>query len=252
LSRSESSLQILRSVFAERVARNAKYSLRAFARDLDSSPGELSLVLSGKRSLTISKVRRIAPQLGLTGNTLTEFLQVRFEKKTKALTKKQISETEIATIADWRSMAILSLLSQFPDGLSLQRIVESVRCDKVLSIMALDRLKQLGWVEERAGCFVRLTDQVITSNDRVSKAIKSFHKQQLAHAAAILESDAPKDREFSAEFFAIDPKHLESFKRDLRLQTERLVETYKSSDGEMRQVFNLNVQLFAVTKGVDL
>ena len=54
---------IIRDAWIERKTRNSGYSVRAFARDLGVSQTLLSLVLSGKRPVTLELAARIAAVL---------------------------------------------------------------------------------------------------------------------------------------------------------------------------------------------
>lgn len=45
--------------FSKRLEKNARYSLRAYARDLKMSPGKLSEVLSKKQGLAVAKAQEI-------------------------------------------------------------------------------------------------------------------------------------------------------------------------------------------------
>src|SRR5689334_22299599 len=56
---------LLRSELAKRCEKNERYSLRAFARDLDIEHATLSQLLRGQRELTAATVDRLARQLGL-------------------------------------------------------------------------------------------------------------------------------------------------------------------------------------------
>lgn len=62
----------LHQELAERRSRNARYSLRAFARDLGTDHATLSQLLRGKRHLTPSMVQRLGPLLGLGKPAIVE------------------------------------------------------------------------------------------------------------------------------------------------------------------------------------
>jgi len=55
-----------------RVARNPRYSLRAFARDLRTHHGTLSRVLDGRLRVTPRMIRRIGPLLDLNDTRIEE------------------------------------------------------------------------------------------------------------------------------------------------------------------------------------
>jgi len=57
----------LRAIFEERQARNPRYSMRAFARDITISQTMLVQVLAGKRCLSAEMALQIARRLQLPG-----------------------------------------------------------------------------------------------------------------------------------------------------------------------------------------
>ena len=65
-------LLIVVAELARRTRSNARYSQRAFARQLGMSPGELSEILRGKRPLSLKAMLKVARSLGLTGEEEVE------------------------------------------------------------------------------------------------------------------------------------------------------------------------------------
>jgi cyanate lyase len=59
-------VDILKNIFQERINKNPKYSLRAFARDIGLSPSLLSMVMSGQRQLTAKQAAKISLKLKLS------------------------------------------------------------------------------------------------------------------------------------------------------------------------------------------
>lgn len=57
--------ELLGDRLAHARARNARYSLRAFARDLGLHHGTLSQLLSGRRPASVRQIRAIGARLGL-------------------------------------------------------------------------------------------------------------------------------------------------------------------------------------------
>jgi transcriptional regulator with XRE-family HTH domain len=90
-------------IFNERKDKNPRYSLRAFARSLGVSSGQLSEILSSKRPLSHKLGRRIAIAMALTEeesqklNTLisqqTQFMEI------AGPNSRQLSDEEIALLA---------------------------------------------------------------------------------------------------------------------------------------------------------
>jgi len=69
----DSYLEVVKGEFDRRCERNGKYSLRAFARDLEISPSRLSQILNGKSSPSRSTARKMGQRIGFQGEKLKWF-----------------------------------------------------------------------------------------------------------------------------------------------------------------------------------
>lgn len=67
---------ILKKVFADRVAKNPAYSLRSFARDLGLSPASMSLVLNGGRGISPQMALKISQKLPFSEEQKNHFVQL--------------------------------------------------------------------------------------------------------------------------------------------------------------------------------
>lgn len=91
------------TIFDERKEKNPRYSLRAFARSLGVSSGQLSEILSGKRPLSHKLARRISIALALTEEESQKLIflvsqQSQFLEVTGS-NSRHLSEEEIALMA---------------------------------------------------------------------------------------------------------------------------------------------------------
>lgn len=79
-------LDFLRTSFAACGSKDSDFSLRAFARLLDTDPGEISRVLSGKRHPTLESAHHIAQKLNLSQEEIKAFVEsVLIERNRKSL-----------------------------------------------------------------------------------------------------------------------------------------------------------------------
>src|SRR5690349_9824776 len=85
--------QYLKVTLADRIGRNPAYSLRAMARDIDISPGLLSLILSQKKNLSDEKALDVAACLELDERETEYFsLLVQLEKTTRETHRNRLLE----------------------------------------------------------------------------------------------------------------------------------------------------------------
>jgi transcriptional regulator with XRE-family HTH domain len=95
--------EYLISTFNERKEKNPRYSLRAFARSLGVSSGQLSEILSGKRPLSHKLARRIAIALALTEEESQKLIYLVSQQsqflEMAGPNARQLSEEEIALMS---------------------------------------------------------------------------------------------------------------------------------------------------------
>jgi plasmid maintenance system antidote protein VapI len=64
----------LQMIYEQRSSNNPRYSLRAFARDLEMDPSDLVNIMKGKKSVSPRVAYKIGQHLNLTGEKLLAFL----------------------------------------------------------------------------------------------------------------------------------------------------------------------------------
>lgn len=93
----------LEEELARRNQNYPRYSLRAFARELDVDSSFLSKILNGKRTVTLRTIRMFGERLNLSQDELARFGEISREKKMKRklerlLEKMPTEEREMSTI----------------------------------------------------------------------------------------------------------------------------------------------------------
>ena len=120
--------QFLKDTLSERIASNASYSLRAFARDLSISPQQLSSVLNGQRGISARAAEKLATKLGLSSQQKEIFCQSACAQFSRGKVAKAIAQAKLdhltsntfqsaaleldvlKTISNWYHFALLSLI----------------------------------------------------------------------------------------------------------------------------------------------
>jgi uncharacterized protein (TIGR02147 family) len=245
--------QILKDEFSRRSAANPRYSLRSFAKALDVSPTILSLVMSGKRPLAKKTALKIADRLALTPLQM-QLLMAKTRPQAKeapvgasAYEFDAISLETFSVISDWIHYAILSLL-EIPNVKSDAKwIAKALNINEVAAQSALDRLQQLGMIKKSKGKWKQSSMPIKVENKVSTSATRKFQAQLLQKAMASLENDPIEVRDFSSMTLAIDPElipyaieKIRAFRRELTADLE--------SKGNAKEVYNLTVQIFPVSK----
>lgn len=243
---------ILKKSYAERCAKNARYSMRAFARDIGLSSPRLSEVLSFKDSLSRKSAERVALRLGFSRSEHERFcMLVESEngrsdrirklalKKLQTLDVKQDERLKLdvfETISDWQHFAILELSTLVNFKSDASWIAKKLGLVDVQVELAIERLVRLGLLRKKGQVLVASDSQTFAQAGIPSAAVRKFHKQVLEKAIAAIDSQTVDERELHAAFIAVSSKQIAAAKKKLaELQAEffRAVECEPSKKDEL-------------------
>ncbi len=265
----------LRRAFAERCARNAAYSLRAFARDLGVMPSRLSEVLNRRRGLSQPVAAKIAKRLALSETETRRFLaQVAVEHGRSRLAKAQardllaaeldpsradhqaqvLSYETFRMISDWYHQALIELtfLKDFvSDADWVAARLGISRIDAELAIERLILLKQIEW---RDGRLVAVDQHTVVPGGVPSDAIKGYHRQILSKAEAALTFQSLDEREFGTTIVSIRPEKIPEAKEMLRKFRREfaqfLDEGSSGPDGVKDRIYCIAMQFFRLDQNI--
>ena len=190
--------EMLQEEFENRLKRNPRYSLRAFARDLDASPSRINEVLNYKRGLSRVLASRMAKNLGLTKQETEIFLhQVdathgrgpavrarakKFLKKSRDTRTPALQVDTFKIIADWYHYAILELTKVSGFQSNAAWIAERLDLPVTVIDPAVRRLMRLGLLVDHGGAWVAADSQTFSTNNVPSSGLKKHHEQILQKA----------------------------------------------------------------------
>lgn len=256
-------LHLLKEAYLERKKRNTRYSLRAFARQLDLSPSYVSLLFRGKRHLNPETASETARRLGWNGRQQKYFLSLlRYETALtdsdrelalRQLTRMKNSNLQFSTlehdvftlVSNWHYNAILSLLTLKNVRPSTGFIARRLGLEPEAAQAALERLLRLNLVRHERGLWYA-TSNHLQVKSTPSAAIRRHHQEVLAKAGAALEQQSFDERDFSATTLTVDPARLpEVKKRILEFHKEMALLLEGDSPSE---VYQLSLQLFRLTR----
>jgi len=140
----------LQHELARRCAKNPKYSLRAFAKNLGVNHSTLSQLMRGRRPLTRQAVERLGARMKLSTGEIARFASSLARPVQPDGTIREASllaHDTACAIAQWQHHAILELLKlpEFrPDSRWIARVLD-LSVDEVN--LSLQRLLRLGMLE---------------------------------------------------------------------------------------------------------
>lgn len=256
--------EILKHHLASRIERNAKYSLRAFARDIELHPARLSDILNGKKGLSRASAEQIATHLGLDTQDHTYFCNLVEKECARSETRRKevqslVSEQEksfqnqkalsldiFRAISDWYHMAIIQLMKLPTYQDDKQWISAQLNLPMVVVSDALERLEKLNLIKKQNGRFVPVSDYVISPDGVPTEALKKYHEQILNKAIHALHLQPVDERDFLGLVMPINSQHLPEIKKKVRQFINKLCDEYSEVEG-LDRVVHLSTQLFNLT-----
>ena len=257
----------LRDALSERVARNSRFSLRAFARLLDLDPGTFSQMLSGKRFPSPTLSKKIFRHLNWSPEEQQDFLQSLAQAKSEAGLKRispvlremlkkdqkfQHRPTDLSidlfkSIADWYHFAILEL--PFTEGFKSDPrwIAKSLGITDAEAHSAIQRLLALELLELNDGKLSRCHQQLVSADRHLTTAAHRRRvKEVLNKSIESLEQDPIAVRNHTAMTFAIDQEKIPEAKKRIEKFISEMTEFLES--GKRDRVYEMTVNLFPLQK----
>lgn len=245
------SVDFLSNEFERRIKTNPRYSLRAFARDLKMSPGEVSELLNGKRQLTPKAITKISSSLGLSATETRELVEratlVRAGLEDPRPETRALELDLFNIVSDWYCFAILNLFDTSDFQCDPAWIGRRLGISSTEARLSLERLERVGLLKRgRGGKLCPDAGFVMSPSEVPSEAIRKYHRTMLAKATAALETQLIDERDITGMGMAIDPKNLPSLVRELRDFRDRLAAKY--ARGKRTEVYQLEMALFRITE----
>ncbi len=251
-------LEILEKKLADRMKKNARYSLTAFARDIGLTVSSVSKLFQVKRGLSLVKAREIAERLRMDEEERAYFLclveaehgktqeqrekaQIRLRKFER--TQHVLSVDLFHVISDWYHFGLLELLAL--DGFKNDPswIADALQIEIKEARGAIERLKRLNLVRDESGTLVRCGDLVAVPGGRASEAGKKFHSQLLRLADQKLHTRPLEERDFETGLLRFRESDMERARVLIKDFQRTFMAEMESGSGHDR-VFCFGMQFF--------
>lgn len=239
-----SASEILRPHFLARVAKNPKYSLRAFARDLGVSPAFLSMLFSGKKSLSVARAMEFQNRLKLGPAEAA-----RLRKTQNRLREKVISShVQKSLLRQWFYIALLELATceDFVDGPLWA--ASRLGLPPFQAEQALQLLKESGFLILKDGKWVKCDDFLKVATQLTSAELRAYHIGFLEKAIeqlSLSSVEAVSKRSIHSITFGFDPSRVEEARQLIEEFRKKWLRTFKNCD--LKEVYQLNIQLFPLS-----
>lgn len=234
---------------------NPHYSLRAYARDLGVHPATLSQIMKGNRPLPLKNSSQVVMKLGLGPKEKTLFMESLLKTKV-ALDEIKISdlderfmldESHYKIIAEWEHYVVLDLFELKDFDPSLIEISQRLGITENRAEVVVNNLLTAGLLKvEENGTFRKIHEDIRTTEDIKSQALRESHKETIKMGIDKLEDIEVELRDFSSTTVAIDLNKLPEAKAIIREFRQKMTALLR--DGEKTDVYQLAIQFYPMTQ----
>ncbi len=267
--------QILQEALQTRITKNPSYSLRALSRDLGVSHTFLSLVMTGKKSLSVERASQIAELMGFTKMETKRFVQAVvlcsparrggygmlkqvLAEETRETARAdgreieffELEQDRFRAVNGWWHWAILDLMTCADARSDHGWIAKRIGISQLAARDAIERLLRLGLLEVRQERWVKTRAHVMSTARRPDTLMRLFHRDLLAKSLHIIsEETGPEDvarRDLLSMTVAINPTRLERARTLVDEFQKKIVACL--TEGPCTEVYQMNLQLLPLTR----
>ena len=258
--------QLLAEILSERIASRPSYSLRAFARDLEISPQQLSNVLNGRRGISVKMALQLSKKLGFSSTEMELFCETTQATYSRSSLRRNVAQEKIAQMSDLAGnarnleMDLFKVISNW----YYFALVELIKVSKVKKnpaswfskkldiseneiLNCLSRLERLKLIKRVGATWQANQDTVVFEQKVPNEAVRNFHRQVLEKAIQALSFQNPDERYGSSSVVPIQVKNLDKAKK--LIQTFRLKFAKEISDSKNgEEIYGLSMQFFRLSQ----
>lgn len=241
--------EFLLNEYQRRRSSAPKLTNAQFAKILGIPSSRLSDYINGRRIMTSAVGKQVIKGLGMNESDLVHLKNlIEFDKRKlkTMLPEVQLKEDEFGVICDWYHFAILALVpvkSFQPNG---TWIANRLNIPTEVANAAIERLCRLGLLKIEDGKFIVTHKQLETSHNIPSDSIRRSHKQSLIQVLDNMDYVPLDLRDVTSITFPMNRKKIPEAKRLIRNFRRKMATLM--TQGPKTDVYNLNIQLFPVTK----
>lgn len=246
----EDARQYLRNEFELRRQRQPTYSLRAFARDLQMSPGTLVDFYKGRMGFSKGRIEFIGQQMQMTEEQVRHFWDLLESKFARSLPKRNAARSRaLRRINHGPSPQKLEAFEALGNWYHLA-MVELIDLDERLANPAtLARALNLSVREARDALDRLYLIDSLACEEIPEKVQHQLHAQALGLADQALEQQSNSERINTSQFVSVDSKDLPEISKALQLAVESALRPYIEKN-KRNAVYCLNTQFFKIYQTV--
>lgn len=249
---------ILSDQFNVRRKVNARYSLRAFARDMSISPSRLSEVISGKGDLSRESGELICKKLNFSPLLSADFLDLidaqvspiesarkaareRVELRRNRVDKQYFDEDQFSLIADPKYVLIWTFMGLPAFDGCATTIARSLKLDLLEVFSALKRLEALKLVQLQNGAWTHVKTQFTAGDQGPSDDIRKFHERMSQMGRASIQNQPMDIRHLDSIVIPFESTRLGEVKQRIANFAQSLIDDFGHGGDS---VYGMSLQFF--------
>jgi uncharacterized protein (TIGR02147 family) len=258
--------KLLNVKLKERKKKNPAYSLRAFARDLEITPAQLSIYLNQEKGLSIRTVQKILNLLQVSTIDhefiLSQFLVNHFKDEKKSLPAQDVItnlKTENYTLLpnedfdllkEWHYCGILALIETKNFQAEESWIAARLGISPEVAAHSLQQMIALQMIQTNAAGIWEVNGSYFANPDnQKNKSSQYFHQQIIQKSLASVGTISYEKRDFSSLLMSVRADQLPEAKKLIQSFREMFDQRFSMNtpSEEKDEVFALAIQFFPVS-----
>lgn len=243
----------LKSTYLLRKERNPLYSIRAFSRDLGISSGRVNNYLNGVEVPNEQNLDKIIAALQLSSKKAASLKAA--AESSRYLNRglgfsKALNEAQFSKVSAWQTWSVLTLFQSCDFKPSIDWFAKQTGFSAQQIEKSLNQLAQAELIAPKGDFYTLTYENVTTTNDVPSQAIRKFHKQFLKLAERALDKVPIDQRDISSITMCADPAKMAQVKKliwEFRARINSIMEEKTKNNS----LYQLNIQLFPISQNLE-
>jgi transcriptional regulator with XRE-family HTH domain len=238
-------LNILHKEYEKRVLRNARFSLRKFAYELEIEPSVLSKYFRKQRGITERSFQNIVKLLGLTAESLDK-REEEFYRNLSEL--KLLPEEHQDILKNWHSFVILESLSLIDAQPNIEWISAKTGLKKEIVQKNVTKLFEIGGIAEVDGKWVdQFQNLTFVASENMDTPIgRSFQKNILDESKKSIDLGQKDKKSHTNVIFTIDERLIPEVTKRIRDFRRDICQYLEENEQEKNNVYNLQINFHSL------
>jgi transcriptional regulator with XRE-family HTH domain len=236
----------LQAEFDRRRKKNARYSIRGFARDLKLDPTALSRILAGTRAIGAKTAKQVLSRLNLDPGTRETLLRslIAPDDNRVPLDKDyvELAAEQVERMDDWLYSAIIELCRSKGLRLDAPSIARYFGVPIAEAEAHVGELVSLGLIRRTETGFRKTHQRSTTPLRKGSRALQRIHEGYIEKGRAALFTCDEEDRDISGITVLASREKLPEAARRIKEFRRSLAHFLSTDQGD--ELYRINVQLF--------